>query len=360
MTEALMKAPGQEVGMQRNGNAVAKTDQQRAIAEVQAAMMIARMNPRDSVAAMDRLLNACQRPGLAATALYTYARGGSDITGPSIRLAEAAAQSWGNMQFGIRELDQLNGESVVQAYAWDVETNTRREVTFQVPHVRYTKAGSYPLKDPRDIYEHVANQGARRVRACILGIIPGDVIEAAVKQCEETLKSTADTSPAAMTKMVEAFGEYNVTREQIEKRIQRRIDAIQPAQVIALRKIYTSLKDGMSGAADWFEQVEKAEDAGKSQTEKLKAKIAPKQDQKPDQQPPITGSGIADVLLEIKAYADAFRVSHKRTNSASYSLWAGVEGCDEAYLAGCSLDGLGKVLANAAEDAQINGVKIAE
>ena len=31
------------------------------------------------------------------------------------------AQAWGNMQFGIRELDQRNGESTVQAFAWDVE-----------------------------------------------------------------------------------------------------------------------------------------------------------------------------------------------------------------------------------------------
>jgi hypothetical protein len=41
-----------------------------------------------------------------------------------------------------------------------LETNTRREVTFQVPHIRYTKKGGYRLEDPRDIYEMVANQGA--------------------------------------------------------------------------------------------------------------------------------------------------------------------------------------------------------
>lgn len=78
-------------------NAVSNTDQQRAVAEVQAAMMIARMNPRDPIAAMDRILNACARPTLAEAAVYQYSRGGSDVSGPSIRLAEAMAQSWGNM-----------------------------------------------------------------------------------------------------------------------------------------------------------------------------------------------------------------------------------------------------------------------
>lgn len=233
--------------------AAAQSDQQRVIAEVHAAMTIARMNPRDQIAAMDRILNACSRASLADAAVYTYNKGGTDVSGPSIRLAEAIAQSWGNIQFGIREIEQNGGESTVQAYAWDVETNTRREITFQVPHVRYTKKGSYALNDPREVYELVANQGSRRLRACILAVIPGDVTEAAVQQCEVTMRAKADTSPEAIGKMVAAFAEFGVTREQIEKRIQRRLDAIQPAQIVSLKKVYASLRDGMSITADWFD-----------------------------------------------------------------------------------------------------------
>ena len=292
--------------------ALANTDQQRAIAEVQAAMMIARMNPRDQVAAMDRILNSCSRVGLADAAVYTYARGGTDISGPSIRLAEAMAQSWGNLQFGIRELDQRAGESTVQAYAWDVETNARREVTFQVKHVRHTKKGQYKLEDPRDIYELVANNGARRLRACILAVIPGDVTEAAVAQCELTMKTKADVSPEAMQKMVTAFEAFKVTREQIEARIQRRLDAIQPAQVVSLKKIYASLRDGMSQAADWFEVslagVEA--DTGATRTdalkEVLKKKTAPPA--APDTQPlvaAISGLDAHSDLDEMAVWADA-------------------------------------------------------
>lgn len=236
-----------------SSNALADAGSQREIAEVQAAMVIAKKFPRDPIMAMDRVLNACTRPTLAEGALYTYARGGQDISGPSIRLAEVLAQSWGNVQFGIRELEQRNGESTVEAYAWDVETNTRQVKVFQVKHERHTRQGSKRLEDPRDIYELVANQGARRLRACILGVIPGDVTEAAVRQCEVTLATTADTSPEAMQKMVAAFASFGVTREQIEARIQRRLDTIQPAQVIALKKVYASLRDGMSAPVDWFE-----------------------------------------------------------------------------------------------------------
>jgi len=279
--------------------------------------MIARMNPRDTIAAMDRILNACARPTLADAAVYTYARGGSDVSGPSIRLAEAMAQAWGNMQFGIRELDQRNGESTVQAFAWDVETNTRREVTFQVPHIRYTRSGSKRLEDPRDIYEMVANQGARRLRACILAVIPGDVTEAAVAQCETTMKTKADTSPEAMQKMVAAFEPFGVTREQIEKRIQRRLDAIQPAQVVSLKKIYASLRDGMSSASEWFES-DASETAGTqaaSRTESVKEKLRGKAKPAPAQEP-VDNDDEALKTIEQAAPAVTFAQVAEKLNKA--------------------------------------------
>ncbi len=253
--------------------ALVEVEQQRAMAEVQSAIVLAKKFPRNQIEALDRITTACQRPGLAEQALYSYARGGSEITGPSIRMAEAIAQNWGNLQFGIKELEQRNGESTVEAFAWDVETNTRQVKIFQVRHERYTKKGSYRLEDPRDVYEMIANQGARRLRACILGIIPGDVIDAAVSECERTLKAKADTSPEALKKLVAAFEAYKVTKEQIEKRIQRRLDTITPAQLIQLRKIYNSLKDGMSGPADWFETMAPAEDAPKDAAKNLKDKL---------------------------------------------------------------------------------------
>jgi len=270
--------------------ALVEVEQQRAISEVQGAIILAKRFPRNQIEAMDRIQTACQRPGLAEQAVYEYARGGSAISGPSIRLAEAIAQNWGNIQFGIKELEQRNGESTVEAFCWDMETNTREVKTFQVKHERYTKAaGRKKLEDPRDIYEQTANQGARRLRACILGIIPGDVIDAAVSQCEETLKAKADTSPESLKKLLDAFAGFKVTKEQIEKRIQRHLDAITPAQIVALKKIYLSLKDGMSGAADWFEVVatdEIKQDANTALKDKLKGAGKAKPDQETEAMAP--------------------------------------------------------------------------
>lgn len=252
--------------------ALVSVEQVRAMSEVRQAMLVAQEFPRNQRLAMDRILTACQREELAGKALYSYARGGTEITGPSIRLAEAIAKEWGNIQFGVRELEQRGGESTVEAYCWDMETNTRSSKIFQVRHERFTKKGSYALSDPRDIYELTANQGARRLRACILALIPGDVVEAAELQCEATLKAKADTSPDALRRILEAFAEFKITKDQIEKRIQRNFETITPAQQVGLKKILNSIKDGMSGPGDWFEMpVEEKIDPSASLKDKIKA-----------------------------------------------------------------------------------------
>ena len=231
-----------------------ETQSARESQEVQAMMVIAKRFPRDPIDAMDRILKSCTRKTLAQSAVYSYPRGGQSVEGPSIRLAETLAQEWGNIQYGIRELSQSNGESTVEAFAWDIQTNTRQVKVFQVPHVRYSKKGKQILTDPRDIYEVVANNGARRLRACILGVIPGDVIEAAMEQCSITLKANADVSIDGLKKIASIFQEnFNVTQEMIGKRYQCKFESLRPAQVVQLRTIYQSMKDGMSQPRDWFD-----------------------------------------------------------------------------------------------------------
>lgn len=225
----------------------------RATQEVQSAMVVAKRFPRDQSAALDAMLQACKRTRLAEVSQYSYPRGKEIVTGPSIRLAEMMAQSWGNLDFGIVELEQRNGESIVQTYCWDMQTNVRQTRVFAVPHKRVTKKGSYAITDPRDVYEMIANVGARRLRACILGVIPGDIQESCIDACNKTLSAGTDALGDRVVKMCAAFGSVGVTIEQIEKRLQHPVGAITEMELVKLRGIYTSLKDGIGKIADWFE-----------------------------------------------------------------------------------------------------------
>jgi len=240
------------------GSALAVVEQSRAVAEIQASYVVAKKFPRDERKAMDRILQACTRTSLAEVAAYQYARGGQNITGPSIRMAEAIAQAWGNIKPGWQEVSRGTGAdgvpySEVRAYAIDLESNSHAERIFVVKHWRDTKQGGYALKDERDIYELCANVAARRLRACILQLIPGDVVDAAMEQVGVTLTADLQITAETIASTVKAFSEFGVTKAMLEKRIQRNLDTMTPALFLQLRNIRNSLRDGMSAPGDWFD-----------------------------------------------------------------------------------------------------------
>lgn len=247
---------------------LAQSSVSREMEEVKGAIFLAKQFPRNYFEAEKRILDACKRPSLAETAMYTYNRGSTKVEGPSIRLAEVLAQNWGNLSYGIQELEQRNGESVAKAYCWDLETNVRQEKTFTVKHSLKTRQGLKQLTDPRDIYEKVANDGARRVRACILSVIPGDVVEMAIEQCRQTLtgnsdKPLKDRVSAALNHFKEKYG---VTQEMIEDRFGYAASSFSEFDLVQLTSIRNSLKDKMSTVEDWFNK-----EVGKQQTSGLAA-----------------------------------------------------------------------------------------
>lgn len=249
--------------------------------EVQAAMVIAKRFPRNEYEAYNRIMKACERRILAENAMYEYPRGGTKVTGPSIRLAEVLAQNWGNIDFGILELEQKAGESTVMAYAWDLETNVRQTKVFTVKHERKARGSITKLTDPRDIYEMVANQGARRLRACILGIIPGDIVDAAIEKCKETLvKGYKEPLSDRIRKMITVFDkEFQVSQAMLEKFIGCSAEAFSENDFVRLVGVYKSLRDGMAKREDYFDiRVSGSEKVSKTEEEFLKQQNGGEQD----------------------------------------------------------------------------------
>lgn len=226
----------------------------RAIAEAQGKLVIAKRFPRDEVAAYNRVAQACQRKGIAEKAFYSYSRGGGTVSGPTIRFAEELARCWGNIDYGIKELSQDNGKSEMQAYAWDLETNAQSVQNFTNPHIREVGGKAKVLTSQRDIYEINANMGARRLRSRILAILPNDLVDMAIAECKKTLAGNNEEPLIdRVKKMVVAFAKYGVTQEQIEKRLNHKIETMTSDDFIDFTGIYNAIKNGESKAADWFE-----------------------------------------------------------------------------------------------------------
>lgn len=242
------ESKGQELALRNDAAAVARATQ-----EIQAALVIGQRFPRDEIKAKARILDACKRKGLAEVAEYEYSRGGTRITGPTIDLLRAIASRWGNLLYGWDEVDRKDGYSRVRCWAWDTQSNSRAERTMQVRHFRDTQGGGYELTDERDIYEAIANQAARRVRACLEEVVDSDIIADAVDQCRRTLKDGEKVSlKDRAVSIVNYFAEFGVTQTMIETRLGNKLEALSENQYASLRRVWKSLKDGVGKREDYF------------------------------------------------------------------------------------------------------------
>lgn len=235
------------------GTQETSTEAVRVLKEVEGAIVVALKYPRNNAQVYSDIISDCERPSLASKAMYSYPRGGKTVTGPSIRLAEVFARNYGNLAYGTRELSRTENESKMEAYCWDMQKNVRVSRTFDVPHVRETKQGPVKLRDSRDIYEMTANMGARRLRACILEVIPVDIVEDAIDRCRKTLGGHIEKNMDVFRReLVAGFSKAGVSIEMIEKRLGHKIDQMDREEALEYKGILVSILDNISKRSDWF------------------------------------------------------------------------------------------------------------
>lgn len=222
-------------------------EQARAIAEVRGAIMVAQEVPRDQGRAQAEMREACGKLRLAEQAFYKVPNRGE---GPTVHLMRELARIWGNLDYGVKELrrDDEAGVSEVQAYAWDIQTNTRSTRTFIAPHVRMAGGKRKKLTDIGDIYLSNQNVGARAVRECIATVLPTAFTEEAQDICRRTLEhGEGESLDERISKMVAAFGELGVKPKQLEDKIGRPRSSWTAADVARMKITYRSItSDGLS------------------------------------------------------------------------------------------------------------------
>lgn len=262
-------------------------EQSRAVAEVQAAVVVARQAPRDIQRAVAEMRQSCQMPRLAERAFFRYSRGDAQVTGASIHLARELARCWGNIDYGSKELrrDPGSGVSEMMAFSWDLEANSRSENTFIVPHVRDTRKGRKILEDQRDIYENNANAAARRQRECIFAVLPVWFIEEAKDICAETIRKgvsgNGKTLQQSIADCIAAFGTKGVTRQQMEAKIGRLAGEWIDQDVANLRVIFASISRGETTVSEEFPAIE-PEPANGDAFERAAAGEAPQIEARPE------------------------------------------------------------------------------
>lgn len=245
-------------------------EQARAVAEVAAAVRVARDFPRDEDQARARMRRACSTRALADRAFYSLPRAGGRVEGMTVHLAREIAACWGNIDYGIRELrrDDDAGVSEMQAWAWDQETNVRSSRSFVVPHARMVgseKKGNKRrerLTDLGDIANNNNSVAARAVRETIFTVLPVWYVTEAEDIANAVLRGEHpghQQKPAdAAEQIVAGFAGFGVTVQQLEAYVALPRDEWTPQTVAALRVLGGEIKRGEKRVEDEFPAVDQS------------------------------------------------------------------------------------------------------
>lgn len=246
----------------------ASSSHAKALIEAQFVMAIQR--PRNLLAARERILSACRRPGFAVTAWYAKPQGGKKIRGPSIRFAEMAVQAMGNISVLPSIVYEDRERMVMSIQVIDLETNTAYSDPVTLAKTVERKNGEgreiigervntsgekvfIVLATEDEMANKINSAKSKSIRNSGLRLVPQDFIEEAEQVVSETLEGGGGDSSLALKKMADAFSAIGVKPTELEKYLGHSLDAVSPAELKDLREVYQTLKDGESKWSDYVE-----------------------------------------------------------------------------------------------------------
>lgn len=234
-------------------------EQARAVAEVAAAVRVARDFPRDEAQAYQRMERSCSTKALAERAFYSLPRAGGRVEGETVDLARELAGCWGNLDYGVREMrrDDEAGVSEMQAWAWDQETNVRSSRSFVVPHAIMANKKRKHLTDLGDIANNNNSVAARAVRETIFTVLPTPFVVAAVDICNAVLRgehpSNQQKPVDAAEQILSGFAAFGVTQQMIEAHLALPRSDWTPQNIAYLRVLGGEINRGEKRVGDVFD-----------------------------------------------------------------------------------------------------------
>lgn len=240
-------------------------------ASVEARYVMALRSPRNLDAVRDRLLADCRRPRFAEVARWKRPVGGKQITGPSIRLAEAAIRAMGNVDVETPTVFDDADKRIVRVSVTDLEANTTYSLDIAVAKTVERRDGDgrevvgarqntqgqmvYIVKATDD--ELMVKQAAlvsKAIRTCALRLVPGDILEEALELAASTIANADKADPEAGRKrLLDSFATVGVTGAMLGKFLGHDTSALSPAELADLRAMFAAIRDGDARWADFAE-----------------------------------------------------------------------------------------------------------
>lgn len=208
----------------------------------------------------------------AASCFYVIPRGGENIDGPGVRLAEIVGSVWGNMRYGARIVGEDDKFVTAQGGAFDLEKNVA--VTIEVKRRIADKFGK---KYSADMIANTANAACSiALRNAIFRVIPRAFIQSIYEAAKKAAVGDIQTLAGRRQKMLDHFGKMGVSKEKIFAAMGvSGIDDINLQILEKLIGISTAIKDGDLKIDDAFPSTPQSTEPlnGKNKTENLLNKI---------------------------------------------------------------------------------------
>ena len=258
-------------------------------ARIQAQFYVAINRPRSYEQSRYRILESCKRVSFADKVEYRKPVGNTTIVGPSIRFAELALREWGNIDYANTVVYDDDMNRRITVVITDLETNTSFSASIQLEKAverkdckgreviseRINSFGQkiYKVRATED--EVLTKQSAlisKALRNEGLRLIPQEIIEEAIDTARNTLKSDATVNiDDARRKISDSFANIGIQPKQLEEYLDHPVAMCAPSEIVDLRAIFNTIKNG---EAKWGDYVTKPEDEQNAHAADAKRKMS--------------------------------------------------------------------------------------
>lgn len=178
---------------------------------------------------------------VAESCIYALPRDGKTISGPSVRLAEIVASSYGNLHVAARIVDIEEGHVVAQGVAWDLEKNLRTTI-----EVRRKITGKNGRRFSEDMITVTGNAAASiALRNAIFRVVPRAYVDQVYLEAKRVAVGDAKTLSTRRQQLLDRFLKMGVTPEKILTKLDRKgVEEIDLEDIEKLIGIGTAIKDG--------------------------------------------------------------------------------------------------------------------
>lgn len=216
--------------------------------EIDIAITTARKYPRQPAVVKSEMLSyATLDEETAAACFYSLPRGGKNIQGPSVRLAEIAVTAFGNLRVGCRVMATVtqgdHPHVIVQAVCMDMQKNVAVTIEKRRRIIGKKSAGGAISDD--DINLAVNSCTAIAYRDCVFKIVPLSLIKPVYEQCKKVAVGDAKSLVDRRGKCLETFAKLGVSQERVLARLEKKkVEEITLDDIETLIGIHTTLKEG--------------------------------------------------------------------------------------------------------------------